>query len=394
MRIAFTNVDAAPLGRVYLRSWSNGVQGCDPAAIRVRALEGGAAHEPTQRCTTVRVDLPAPLVQGERARVAFRLSIRLPRVADRFGYAHGLSLLGSALPVLAVRDDTGWNLPPYVDLGESFYSLAGRYRVTLDTPSALATPATGVRVARRTSRDRTVQTFVARDVRDFEWAAGRLSKLTGRGGGARVAVWYPPGTTRRTAGQMLAVAERAMRTFRAAFGPYPYPELDVVLTGRTSFGGMEYPTIVFTAPNANVVAHELAHQWWYGTVGNDQFSEPWLDEGLATWSERLPTRPWRSCEGSFTWPSPTTRMTNDMAYWRDHPGQYWRVAYLGGGCMAAQLVEGFGLVRFQRVLRDLAAAHRFGVVRTEDFRAAIEAAAAIHWPAFDPDAFWRRWRMT
>ena len=37
----------------------------------------------------------------------------------------------------------------------------------------------------------------------------------------------------------------------------------------------------------NVVAHELAHQWWYGVVGNNQVKEPWLDEGLTTFSELL-----------------------------------------------------------------------------------------------------------
>ena len=27
--------------------------------------------------------------------------------------------------------------------------------------------------------------------------------------------------------------------------------------------------------------HEIAHQWFYGLVGNDQVQEPWIDEGLA-----------------------------------------------------------------------------------------------------------------
>ena len=36
-----------------------------------------------------------------------------------------------------------------------------------------------------------------------------------------------------------------------------------------------------------IAAHETAHQWWYGLVGNDQALEPWLDEALCTYSERL-----------------------------------------------------------------------------------------------------------
>jgi aminopeptidase N len=35
------------------------------------------------------------------------------------------------------------------------------------------------------------------------------------------------------------------------------------------------------------VVHEIAHQWWYAQVGNDQVRTPWLDEGLAEHSTSL-----------------------------------------------------------------------------------------------------------
>jgi aminopeptidase N len=33
-----------------------------------------------------------------------------------------------------------------------------------------------------------------------------------------------------------------------------------------------------------VTAHEVAHQWWYGLVGNDQVTHPWLDEALTQYT--------------------------------------------------------------------------------------------------------------
>ena len=36
-----------------------------------------------------------------------------------------------------------------------------------------------------------------------------------------------------------------------------------------------------------IIAHETAHQWWYGIVGNDQIDEPWLDESLTEYSTIL-----------------------------------------------------------------------------------------------------------
>jgi aminopeptidase N len=63
---------------------------------------------------------------------------------------------------------------------------------------------------------------------------------------------------------------------------------------------MEYDGLFFlsrdfyTGENGTVLnnlidigVHETAHQWWFGLVGNDQAMEPWLDEALATYSERL-----------------------------------------------------------------------------------------------------------
>jgi aminopeptidase N len=36
-----------------------------------------------------------------------------------------------------------------------------------------------------------------------------------------------------------------------------------------------------------IAAHETAHQWFYASVGNDQALDPWLDEALCTYQERL-----------------------------------------------------------------------------------------------------------
>ena len=235
----------------------------------------------------------------------FDLRIEVPERNDRFGTHRGITLLGGALPVLAVLDEGGWHLDSYVDLGESFYSLVATYRVALDVPGSLATATTGVLDATSHHGDRERRVYRASDVRDFAIAAGALRRVVGHAGGTRIVVWYHPDvTSAATAERVLGDARASMRTFSAGFGAYPYPEVDVVASAFTTFGGMEYPQIVFSNPDRYTVAHELAHQWWWGIVGNDEFAEPWLDESLATWSMYLPYAPWRNC-GTFDWPSPS-----------------------------------------------------------------------------------------
>jgi aminopeptidase N len=89
-------------------------------------------------------------------------------------------------------------------------------------------------------------------------------------------------------------AAKALTVYQKEFGAYPYRELDVVETGTTA-GGIEYPGLVAVASrfysDANrqavfesATVHEVAHQWWYNVVGNDQVNHPWLDEALAQYA--------------------------------------------------------------------------------------------------------------
>lgn len=391
-RVSFTNLEADPLSTIWLRLWSNGVKGCGAQAIFATDVTGGTAGDLSHNCTALPVELDAPLAQGDRATITMRVTIHLPAKNDRFGYHGGLALAGTALPTLAVHDDLGWHLDPFVDIGESFYSVVGDYSVTLNVPSDLSTPTSGAVVGSQTDGHRLISTYLANDVRDFEWAAGHLATVHGRSGGTRIVVSYrPQDLSEQRARTALGFAVRSMDTYSGAFGTFPYPEMDVVLAGFTAFGGMEYPTIIFTNRDKFTISHELAHQYFYGIVGDDQFAAPWLDESFATWTQYLPFGGWKRCSG-FNWPSDGARMTNDMAYWFAHQGEYFTI-YSGGGCLLANLAGLFGLDRFVEVLHDYVQAHWLGVTRTDELKAAIDAAALADGIDFDPATYWPLWRV-
>ncbi|HNX96181.1 MAG TPA: M1 family aminopeptidase, partial [Candidatus Aminicenantes bacterium] len=79
------------------------------------------------------------------------------------------------------------------------------------------------------------------------------------------------------------------------YGPYPYETVTLVDPPfGADVGGMEYPTL-FTAGTSlspeegtrtpeMVIVHEFGHGYWYGMVGNNEFEDPWLDEGINTYS--------------------------------------------------------------------------------------------------------------
>jgi hypothetical protein len=96
----------------------------------------------------------------------------------------------------------------------------------------------------------------------------------------------------------LNTAADALALYEELYSPYPYSRL-VVVEGDFP-DGMEFSGLVFVSgdwfrawqgvPNdwlTLITAHEVAHQWWYALVGNDQGNYPYLDEALATYSEEL-----------------------------------------------------------------------------------------------------------
>jgi aminopeptidase N len=94
------------------------------------------------------------------------------------------------------------------------------------------------------------------------------------------------------------MATQSLGLYGVKFAPYPYPSLSVVETEVPD--GQEFDGLVFLAEKfysdyngtakSNLVTigtHEIAHQWWFGLVGDDQALEPWLDEALAVYSEKI-----------------------------------------------------------------------------------------------------------
>jgi hypothetical protein len=97
---------------------------------------------------------------------------------------------------------------------------------------------------------------------------------------------------------MLQTTIEAMQTFSERFGPYRHKTLTAVQGDFND--GMEFSGLYFISRDyfnlydgtprnylVTIAAHETAHQWWFDAVANDQALDPWLDEALSTYSERI-----------------------------------------------------------------------------------------------------------
>ena len=144
----------------------------------------------------------------------------------------------------------------------------------LDAPPGVAVAAPGVLQpdgSRRLERGR-----------DYSFAAGRLRSVGATIAGVDVTVWGVRGPRPAGLDRVLRIVRKRLPRLTALFGPYGWPDLQIVITDDAS---MEHTGLIMTPPQDFVITHELAHEWWYALVGNDQAEAPWLDEAFASYAE-------------------------------------------------------------------------------------------------------------
>ena len=134
--------------------------------------------------------------------------------------------------------------------------------------------------------------------RNFVWSVSDQYVLTSTTVGSVTVLSYYFAANAKAGEAALQATSEALDLFNALFGPYPRQSLSVV--EADFLDGMEYDGLFFLSKGfynlysggpadylTAIAAHETAHQWWYSAVANDQALEPWLDEALSTYSERL-----------------------------------------------------------------------------------------------------------
>jgi aminopeptidase N len=199
-------------------------------------------------------------------------------------------------PSLAVRQGSEWVLDAPPPHGDVLFSEVALYQLDLTLPRELVVIASGVtlNVTDQPDGNRTWH-IAGGPLRDMTVLAGPFLAVSESAAGATVTSYYLPG--HQTAGQtVLAHATAALRLYSDLYGPYPYTELDVV-EAPLNVRGMEYSGLTLIGEDLYqaqaeslrsqltfLVAHEVAHQWWYGMVGNNPYQHPWLDEGLTEYS--------------------------------------------------------------------------------------------------------------
>ncbi len=303
-RIVYPNHTGQPLNALVLAVVPNLWQGCfliaslaiDDVPVSTFAING-------QR---LEISLPELFHPETTTTIAIQYTLDLPRIEQTdpnisrpriFGYSQMQVNLTNWYPFVVPFSNGDWVLHDPWYYGEHLVYDAADYMVDLrftDPVTAPVVAASGAPEARADFIRYTLnagRAFAISASREFQVSTGQINEVT--------ASSYTFPFYQGQGQAALRASTEALQLYSRLFGPYPHKNLSVVMGDFND--GMEFSAFFFlprdfynlyndSTPHnylISVAAHETAHQWWFEQVANDQALQPWLDEALSTYSERL-----------------------------------------------------------------------------------------------------------
>jgi len=177
--------------------------------------------------------------------------------------------------------------------------------------------------------------------------------------------------------------DSVLQLYTDLFGPYPFIKEKYGHAQWNRSGGMEHQTMSFVSDfGHDLIAHELAHQWFGDKITCGSWSDIWLNEGWATYATALT---YEHLYGGYWWPIGIS-MTNDRAL-KDSTGSVYctdtsdvfrifssRLSYAKASCLLHSLRFLMGDEKFfaatQEYLADTTLAYGFS--RTVNFKQHLE----------------------
>ena len=230
----------------------------------------------------------------------------------------------------------------------------------------------------------------------FTLVAGEFARIDDDSAGVPVSYLVPKGREadgKRTFGR----TPEMLRRFAELFGvPYPWNKYAQVVVSDFIFGGMENTTATtmyehvlideraaIDVTSDDIIAHELAHQWFGDLVTCRDWSHAWLNEGFATFMEHV-DRDGHKGRDEYEY-----GLRHDMdAYCSEARGRYKRPIvcqdydapidifdrhlYEKGGLVLHMLRRELGDALFFRGVGAYLTRHQKGVVETRDLMRALE----------------------
>jgi hypothetical protein len=307
--VTYTNTTDTPLSNLDFNIRSNWQAGI--FRLQTVELTNGTPLKSHLSSQQLEVTLPQSLNPGCVVRLTIKFDLHIPPIdiggvhayQGYLGYTGRQTNLGQWLPVIAARDANGWISHEEIPIGEQDALEVANWDIDLQITGApgnveIAAPGTVKQISSTEWHLDLTQS------RDFSLSIGENYRLLQQttNSGVNIELYSfddslipTDNGTMDSAAFALNTAVKSVNLYESLYGSYPLKRL-VIVEGDFP-DGMEFSGLVFVGGEyfrglsgvqsylTIITAHEVAHQWWYAHVGNDQAIDPFLDEALATYSE-------------------------------------------------------------------------------------------------------------
>ncbi len=231
----------------------------------------------------LKVELLTPVKSGEEVLINFNFLVTIPNCKHRFGYCDNTVNITNFYPVLCEEYEGEIYKAVYSPSGDPFYSSVSNYKVSITAPSTYIVASSLSPTSTEVMGATTKYNYFRKNVRDIAFILSEKFNITTcKVDGTQIYYYY---FSDKEPQKSLNTIVEAFKFFSNKLIKYPYGEY-VVCEADFIYGGMEYPCLTFIDGNLQgenrdyTLAHETAHEWWYGLVGVNECEEGFIDEGL------------------------------------------------------------------------------------------------------------------
>jgi Peptidase family M1 domain len=279
-----------------------------PGAFSLVSLvweSGGSSIDYDLSGDRLHISLPQPLASGDGVSIVIKYGLEIPEITPPsgtnrplvYGYTNRQTNIVDWYPYIPpYRSGDGWLVHENWWFGEHQVFDSADFQVKFrisepvrDLVIAASAPAT---------QDGEAYIYHLDSARTFALSASNQYEVQSTTVGDVTIYSYSFPLNKDAGLEALQNTADALQLFSQLIMPYPHSSLSVV--EADFLDGMEFDGLYFLSHGfydlydgtpkgylTFIAAHETAHQWWYGLVGNDQAMEPWLDEAMCTYMEHV-----------------------------------------------------------------------------------------------------------
>jgi len=334
-----------------------------------------------QSDNTVRVTFPNGLPKGQPATLIFNYDGRLTGNEDSPIYG---------IKFAAIQHDYAFLLYPARWFPVSGYT-TDRFtsKITVTVPQGYTVIGSGIDPKPAAATDSTIFSFdFAKPSFPGDIAIERGQPVKNATDGLTTTLWFRDAESSMANAYGTATAEM-MGYFTSIYGLAPYANLTVIETADGSPNGYAAPGIIFLNPqaigkqvNPNVLANQIARQWWEIQVSPVNRNHMWLENGMALYSEALWTEKEKGASAleQRMKDLSVTALTVDnvpliqTARLEDYSPEYWALSADKGAVVVQMLRSTMGDAKFFAAMKAFLQQFAWKAVTTEDYRKACEGA--------------------